>query len=95
MIGRNSLSSSTFQNEEGQHHVKTDVSAQKRYKIMRGKYTLKTGVLVKQSSSELAVQQQQNIQIKNSLTVHNKMVLNRSKKGHLVRMLSKLKEPMQ
>ena len=56
---KNSLSPSTLKTEEGLYHVKTEhTSPQKRYKIMRGHIPYGQECLVKQSPSELAVQQQ-------------------------------------
>ena len=62
---------------------------------MRGKFTIRAGVLVKHSSSELAVQQQKTPKLKTVLLYMTKWFLKRSKKGHLVRKLSRLKEPVQ
>ena len=58
-----------FKNEEGLYHVKTEhTSPQKRYKTMRGNYTLRTGVFSKTVAIRI-------------LTVHDKMVLKKKQKG--------------
>ena len=87
MYGRNSLFPSTFKTEGGLYHVKTE---HERKNMPYGQECL-----VKQLPSEFSVQHQENTKIKNSLTVHDTMVLTRSKKGHLVRKLSRLNDPMQ
>ena len=97
MNGRNSLSPSAFKTEEGLYHVKTEhTSPQKRYKIMRGKLYLKDrSVWLNSHHQNRLYNNNKTPKLDTVLLYMKKWFLKRSKKGHLVRKLSRLKEPVQ